>query len=109
MITCLSLVFKGPSWYLHALLPAAPQVSASEEAGYGVSGQVVYPALLPQLGHDGVNPGEACPARCQFGQRLRVAVPGYLHADGVALNLVEGWIVGGCCVEVLSPQQLAIE
>lgn len=36
--------------------PPAPQVAAREEAGHGVASQVVYPALLPQLRHDGINP-----------------------------------------------------
>lgn len=48
-------------------------------------GQVVDPALLPQLGHDGVNPREACLALGPLGQRLGVAIPGDLDADGVPL------------------------
>ena len=38
------------------------QTVPGEEAGHTVPGQVVDPALPPQLGHDGVNIGEACPA-----------------------------------------------
>ena len=48
--------------HLHALLPADEEVPARQEAGDGVSGQVVDPALAAQLGHDGVNervPGAA--------------------------------------------------
>lgn len=74
-----------------------------------MSSQVVDPALLPQLGHDGVDPGEAGPALRPLGQRLRVAVPRDLHADGVALHLVEARVVGGCRVEELAPQQLAVQ
>lgn len=95
--------------YLHALLPADPQVSSGKETGHGVSSQVVDPALLPQLGHDGVDPGEAGPALRPLGQRLGVAVPRDLHADGVALHLVEARVVGGCRVEELAPQQLAVQ
>lgn len=87
-------------------LPADPEVPAGEEAGYGVPGQVVDPALLPQLGHDGINPREACLALGPLGQGLRVAVPGDLDADGVPLHAVKPGVVGGCRVEKLSPQEL---
>ena len=69
-------------------------------------GQVVDPALLPQLGHDGVDPGEACLALGPLGQGLRVAIPGDLDADGVPLHAVEPGVVGGRCVKELSPQEL---
>lgn len=69
-------------------------------------GQMVDPALLPQLGHDGVNPREACLALGPLGQGLRVAVPRDLDADGVPLHAVKPGVVGGCCVEKLSPQEL---
>jgi len=64
--------------HLHPALPADPEVSAREEAGHGVPGQVVDPALSPQLGHDGVDPGEACPSFGPFSQRHWVLVPRYL-------------------------------
>lgn len=95
--------------HLHALLPADPQVSSGQETGHGVSSQVVDPALLPQLGHDGVDPGEAGPALRPLGQRLGVAVPRDLNADGVVLHLVEAGVVGGRRVEELAPQQLTVE
>lgn len=97
------------SGYLHAFLPADPQVSSSQETGHSVSGQVVDPAFLPQLGHDGVNPREASPAFRPLGQRLRVVIPGDLNADGVALHLVEAGVVGGRRVEELAPQQLTVQ
>lgn len=87
-------------------LPADPEVPAGEEAGHGMPGQMVDPALLPQLGHDGVNPREACLALGPLGQGLRVAVPGDLDADGVPFHAVKPGVVGGCCVEELSPQEL---
>lgn len=74
-----------------------------------MSSQVVDPALLPQLGHDGVDPGEAGPALCPLSQRLRVAVPRDLYADGVVLHLVEAGVVGGRRVEEFAPQQLTVE
>lgn len=95
--------------YLHALLPADPQITSGQETGHGMSGQVVDPALLPQLCHDSINPGEAGPTLCPLCQRLGVAVPGDLNADGVTLHLVEAGVVGGCCVEELAPQQLTVE
>lgn len=98
-----------PVLYLHPLLPANPQVSPGQEAGHGVPGQVMDPALLPQLRHDGVYPGETGPALRPLGQSLGVAVPRDLHTDGVVLHLVKAGIVGCSRVEKLAPQQLAVE
>lgn len=61
--------------YLHAALPADPQVSPGEETGHGMSGQVVDPALLSQLGHDSVNPGKTSPTLSPLSQCLWVLVP----------------------------------
>lgn len=47
-----------PEVNLHALLPADPKVPTGQEAGGSVPGKVVDPALLPQLGHDCINPWE---------------------------------------------------
>lgn len=74
-----------------------------------MSSQMVDPTFLPQLGHDGVDPGEAGPTLCPLGQRLGIPVPGDLNADGVALHLVEAGVVGGRRVEELAPQQLTVE
>lgn len=74
-----------------------------------MSGQVVDPALLPQLGHDGVDPGEARLGLGPLGQRLCVAVPGDADTDGVALHLVEARVVSGSSIEELTPQQLVVE
>lgn len=84
-------------------LPADPEVPSGEEAGHSVPGQVVDPALLPQLGHDGVNPREACLALGPLGQGFGVAVPGDLDADGVPLHSVKPGVVGGRCIEEFSP------
>lgn len=53
---------KGFSGFTHSLtlLPADPQVAPGEKASDGVSGEVVNPALLPQLSHDGVDEWESC-------------------------------------------------
>lgn len=101
--------------YFHALLPADPQVSAGQETGHGVTRQVMDPALLTQLGHDGVDPGETrlglrrnvmlmlhtkpriktLNARFSYGspflQRLRIMVPVDLQTDRVSLHLGEVW------------------
>lgn len=95
--------------YLHSALPADPQVSSSEETGHGVSGQVVDPALLSELGHDGIDPREPRPTLCPLRQRLGVVIPGDLHADGVSFHAVKVGVVGGRRIEKLSPQQLAEE
>lgn len=72
-------------------------------------GQVMDPAFLSKLCHDGINPGKARLGFGPLGQRLHVSVPRDADTDGIALHLVEAWVVGRCCVEELSPQQLAIE
>ncbi len=56
--------------HLHPLLPGDPEVPPGEEAGDGVPGQVVDPSLLPQLGHDGVDPGEPGAAVGPLGEGL---------------------------------------
>ena len=60
---------------LESLLPGDPEVAPGEEAGDGVPGQVVDPALLPQLGHDRVDPGEARVGVRPFGQGVVVVIP----------------------------------
>jgi len=35
-----------------------PEIPSGEKAGYRVPGQMVDPALFPELRHDGVDPGE---------------------------------------------------
>lgn len=45
-----------------AFFPVDPQVPPGEKTSDSVSCQVVDPALLPQLSHDGVNEGETSPS-----------------------------------------------
>lgn len=90
--------------HLHSFLPADPKVTPGEKTGHRVSGQVMDPALLPQLSHDGVDPGKACLSLCPFGKCLRVFVPGDAHTNGVPLHLVKARVVGRCGVEELAPQ-----
>lgn len=68
-------ILKTVLSYLHAALPADPQVSPCEETCHSMSGQVVDPALLSQLGHDSVNPGKTSSTLSPLGQRLWVLVP----------------------------------
>lgn len=44
---------------LCAALPVNVATAASQEAGYGVPAEMVYPSFLAQLAHQGVDPGEA--------------------------------------------------
>lgn len=67
------------------------------------------PALLPQLGHDGINPWETSLSLSPFGQCLWVLIPGNAHTDGVALHLVKSRVGGSSSIKKFSPQQLAIE
>lgn len=69
-----------------------------------MSGQVMDPALLPQLSHDGVYPGEARLGLGPLGERFRVFVPGDADTDGVAFHLVETRVVGRRGVEELPPK-----
>lgn len=101
--------FPIPRPHLHAFLPADPQVAPGEEAGHGVPGQVMDPALLPQLRHDGVYPGEARFRFRPLGERFEIFVPGDADAYGVPLHFVEARVVSRRGVEELPPQQLAIQ
>lgn len=95
--------------YLHAFLPADPEVSPGEEAGHSMPCQRMDPALLPQLDHNSVYPRKACPSLYPLGQCLLVSVPGDLDTYRVTLHLVKAGVVGCGRVEELSPQQLAIQ
>lgn len=64
---------------------------------------MVNPALLSQLGHDGIDPGKTGLSLSPLGQGLWVLVPGNTHTDWVALHLVEPWICGSSGVEKLPP------
>lgn len=92
------------STHLHPFLPADPQVPPGEEAGHRVPGQVMDPALLPQLSHDGVYPGKARLGLSPLGESLWISVPGDADADGVTLHLVKARVVGCRRVEELAPQ-----
>lgn len=72
-------------------------------------GQMVDPPFLSQLGHDCIDPREACLALCPLCQGFRVPVPGDLDADGVPLHTIKLRVVCGCCVEELPPQKLSIQ
>lgn len=56
----LKSVLRSTDVNLLSLLPADPQVAPGEEAGHSVPAQMVNPALLAQLGHDGIDEGESC-------------------------------------------------
>ena len=90
--------------HLHPFLPADPQVAPGEEAGHRMPGQVMDPALLPQLSHDGIYPGETCFSFGPLGERFHVSVPGDADADRVPLHLIETRVVGRRGVEKLPPQ-----
>lgn len=71
--------------------------------------QMVDPPLLPQLCHNGVYPGKARPSLRPLGQCLGVPVPGDLDTHRVSLHLVKAGVVGGCRIEELPPQKLAVQ
>ena len=80
-----------------------------EETGDGVPRQMVDPAFLSELSHDGVDPGEARLAGGPFGQSLGVSVPGDLHTDRVAGHSVEVGVAVGRRVKELTPQKLSVQ
>lgn len=102
---CASIQFPPHLFtHLHPFLPADPQVTPGEETRHCMPGQVMDPALLPQLSHDGVYPGKARLGLRPLGERLWVFVPGDAYADGVAIHLVEARVIGRRSVEELTPQ-----
>ena len=80
-----------------------------EETGHGVPRQMVDPAFLPELSHDGIDPGKAGLACSPLGQSLGVPVPWDLHADGVAGHPVEVGVAVGRRVKELPPQKLSVQ
>lgn len=114
---------------LGAALPVDVAASAREEAGHRVPAEVVDPAFLAELPHQGVDPGEACLAELPaleplFRQRGiddvvacdeavgRVDLGGEMPGDeanvGVVVGLGEGPAEGGLCGEVhVSEEELA--
>lgn len=93
------------SSHLHAFLPADPEVAPGQEADHRSPAEGADPALLLQLHHDGVDPGEAGPTLGPLGQGLGVLVPGDLKAHGVALHPVEVEVFAGGRVEELPEGQ----
>ena len=91
------------------LLPVDVQVTTGQETGNCMPGQMMHPALLLQLHHDGINPGVACARLLPGLVKLIILIPVNLPADRVALHLVK--ILGGpaYCVEELTPQQLTLQ
>ena len=68
-----------------------------EEACHAVPGQVVDPALEPELRHDGVDPGEPGPGLAPGHQLLGVVVPVDLPAHLVALKTALGYTFNNNC------------
>ena len=93
--------------HLHPFLPTDPQIPPCEETGYRMSPHLVDPTLLPQLGHDGINPGEASVPRGPLCQGLGILVPRDLDTDRVPVHPVKVWVL--CCrrIEEVPPEELA--
>lgn len=63
------------------VFPRDPEVAARQETGHGVARQVVDPALLAQLRHDGVDPREARLA-LDRNAKLKIRTRGHVQAYG---------------------------
>lgn len=106
---------------VRAAFPIDVAAPAREEAGHGVAAQVVDPAFVAELAHEGVDPGEAClaefPALEPFfgeggvdgvaacgeagaGGDGAGEVPGDEAAGGVVVHLRKGVAEGGLGAEV---------
>lgn len=117
--------------HLGPALPVDVAAAARQETGHGVPAQVVDPSLLPQLPHQGVDPGEAraavfpaaepgfggagvdgVGARDEVGVRVRLGgkVPGDEAGGGVVVRLGEAVAQGGLGGEVhVAEEELADE
>ncbi len=74
--------------------------------------EVVKPTLLPELGHAGVDPGEARGASLPGSQApvgFSTFGPRDLPAEGVPLHLMEIGHREGIEVEELAPQELPVQ
>lgn len=119
----------GFRWLTEHLLPVLVEVSPGEEAGHGVSGEVMDPALHPQLRHDGIDERVARPGLLPGQYFLLVTLPVDIAAPWIALHAwvyvrikllgessqgdgdcylhsVKVWSCIARKVEELSPQQL---
>lgn len=88
------------------------EVAAREKAGHGVASQVVNPALVVQLRHNGVDPWVACEttawvwvsawaAAARARKRLRaVPVSAFSQASIMRLSLFHGICLGTLCDKV---------
>lgn len=74
---------------LGAALPVDVAAAAGQEAGDGVAAEVVDPAFLAQLPHQGVDPGEAGAAE------FPALVPGFVEQGGDCILACDEAVGGG--------------
>ena len=89
--------------------PVHEQVAPRQEARHRVARQVVHPALLLQLRHARVDPGETGSALFPRREALGVPGPRDLPADAVALHLVVVGRPRRRQVVELPPQELPLQ
>ena len=71
--------------------PRHPEIAPREEHGDALPCEKVRPALLTNLPHDGVDPGEAGATLAPTAQVVLVLVPRQLDAERVAVHRIEHW------------------
>ena len=74
---------------LGAALPVDVAAAARQEAGDGVPAEVVDPAFVAQLPHQGVDPGEAC------APEFPALVPGFVQGGGDCVLACDEAVGGG--------------
>lgn len=90
-------------------LPGLPQVAARQETGHHVTGQMMDPARLFQLRHDGVDKGKTRLGGLPLFEPLWIVVPRNWTGDGIARHAIKVRSRIAHQVVVLAPHELAVQ
>ena len=91
---------------ISSYIPVEPQIPASEENGDSISDRMMYPTLLEQLSHPGVDEGVTRQAILPLFQLGVVLFPRDLQTNGIIDHFVIFGIEAAHSVEIFSPNEL---
>ena len=123
-VACNFMIDQPLLKYLGATFPMDVASPAREEAGDGMTTEMVDPSLQPQLPHEGVDPGEACDSELPAAEiclcfliiddviscqevvfiEVRPKMPIHEFANRIADFLGEGRTDGGLGTEIHVPK-----